>query len=395
MAGDIRRYMRDSDSSDRIKHNNMIIESGIKIKIVKKIEEIPPRDWNSVFPDAIENYYFFKTLDESKLPQFKFFYILVYNNNIPIGAAGCFIMNFPLDIAVRGILKWFTRLFKSLFYPLICPRILICGLPMGQGRIGLAADPETVIKAIYKGMEEIANEEKIKIIAFKDFISDYRKILDKFLDRGFIRIDSLPSTDMDINFTSFEQYLKTLSSVSRSGLKRKFKEIDARGAIDLEITNKLEEAVLGDVYALYLQTYEKQEIGLEKLSIDFFRNISKNMPDEIKFFLWRINNKLAAFAFCLVSKDYFIDYYLGFDYSVAYEYHLYFVRFRDLLNWCIEHKIKKYEMGPTGYEPKRRMGFKLIPLSIYVKHRNKFINPFFRIISRIMKPSNFQPVLTD
>ena len=370
----------------------MITESGLTIKIARKIEELPTDDWNKVFPDTLENYNFFKTLDESNLSQFKFFYILVYNKDIPIAATSCFIMNFPLDIAVSGKLKWFTGLLNKLFYPLLNPRILICGLPMGQGRIGIAADPDTAIKAICEGMERIADKEKVGIIAFKDFISDYRVTLDKLLDTGFIRIDSLPSTDMDINFPSFEGYLKTLSSASRNGLKRKFKEIDGKIKIDLEITGRLDESTLNEAYALYLQTYEKQEMGLEKLTIDFFRSASKNMPDETRFFLWRINNKLAAFAFCLVSGDYFIDYYLGFDYSIAFKYHLYFVRFRDLMNWCIDHKIRKYEMGPTGYEPKRRLGFELIPLSIYVKHRNIFINPVFKIISHTVKPSNFQPV---
>jgi len=368
------------------------MNTGIELKIVRKIEELPIGDWNKVFPNVVENYYFFKTLDESNLSQFKFFYLLAYNKGVPIAATSCFIMNFPLDIAVSGKLKWFTGLMNKFFHSLLNPRILICGLPMGQGRIGVAGDPETAMKAVCKGMEQIADEEEVNIIAFKDFIAGDGVILDKFIGAGFVRIDSLPSTDMDINFSNFEQYLKTLSSVSRSGIKRKFKEIDGKLKIDLEITGKLDDAVLSEVYALYLQTYDKQELGLEKLTVDFFRSVSKNMPDETKFFLWRIDKKLAAFAFCLVSGDYFIDYYLGFDYSIAFKYHLYFVRFRDILNWCIDHKIRKYEMGPTGYEPKRRLGFKLVPLSIYVKHRNKFVNPIFKIISHAVKPSNFQPV---
>ncbi len=275
------------------------------------------------------------------------------------------------------------------------PRILICGLPMGQGRIGIAQEPWVIIKAIYKGMEQIARQEQAGIIAFKDFDLSYRKVLDECLDSGFLRIDSLPSTDMDIHFSSFDEYLKTLSSVSRSGLKRKFKKIDGKVKIDLEITNKLDDSVLDRVYTLYLQTCERQEVGLEKLSIDFFKNISRNMPHETRFFLWRIDNKIAAFAFCLASGDYFIDYYLGFDYSVAHQYHLYFVRFRDLMNWCIENKIKKYEMGATGYEPKRRLGFNFIPLYIYVKHRNKLFNPIFKTLCRVLQPSNFHPVFKE
>ena len=370
----------------------MIAESGFKIKIVRKIEEISSQDWHKVFPDALENYYFFKTLDESSLSQFSFFYILVYDNDKLVGATSCFIMDFPLDIAVTGKLKKLADSIKRFFPSILSPRILICGLPMGQGRIGIAAEPQTIIKATYKGMEQIAAKERAGIIAFKDFDLGYRKLLDESLDDGFFRMDSLPSTDMDINFSSFDEYLKTLSSVSRSDLKRKFKKIDGKIKIDLEISNKLEDGVLDEIYALYLQTYEKHELGLEKVSIDFFRNISKNMPGETKFFVWRMDNKAVAFAFCLVSGGYFIDYYLGFDYSIAYQYHLYFVRFRDLMNWCIENKIKKYEMGATGYEPKRRLGFNLIPLYIYAKHRSRFLNPVFKVLCRVLQPTNFQPV---
>ena len=119
------------------------------------------------------------------------------------------------------------------------------------------------------------------------------------------------------------------------------------------------------------------------------------MPDETKFFLWRMDGKLVAFALCLVSGDYFIDYYLGFDYSVAYQYHLYHVRFRDLMKWCIENKIKKYDMGYTAYEPKRRLGFNLVPLTVYAKHRNKLFNPFLKILGYLLQPANFEPVFKE
>ncbi len=173
-----------------------------------------------------------------------------------IGEVGCFC--FPLDIAVAGKFKKITNFIKGFPPYILNPRILICGLPMGQGRIGIAQEPRVIIKAIYKGMEQIARQEQAGIIAFKDFDLSYRKILDECLDDGFLKIDSLPSTDMDIHFSSFDEYLKTLSSVSRSGFKRKFKKIDGKVKIDLEITNKLDDSVLERVYTLYLQTCERQ-----------------------------------------------------------------------------------------------------------------------------------------
>ncbi len=156
----------------------METESSLKIKVVRKIEEIPPQEWLNVFPRVLENYYFFKTLDESNLEQFSFFYILVYDNNTPVGAISCFTMNFPVDVAIGGKLKRVTSFIKRFFPFIFSPKILICGLPMGQGRIGITGEPGRVIRAICKAMEEIARQEKTGIIAFKDFKSDYRIIFD-------------------------------------------------------------------------------------------------------------------------------------------------------------------------------------------------------------------------
>ena len=65
------------------------------------------------------------------------------------------------------------------------------------------------------------------------------------------------------------------------------------------------------------------------------------------------------------------------------------------MNWCIENKINKYEMGSTGYEPKRRLGFDFIPLYFYVKHHNKFLNPILKVLGRILQPTNFQPIFKE
>ena len=134
-------------------------------------------------------------------------------------------------------------------------------------------------------------------------------------------------------------------------------------------------------------------MGFELLPMAFFKNISKNMPEETKYFLWHMDGKLVAFLLCLVSKDRLIDYYVGLDYSIAHKYHLYFVKFRDIMNWCIKNKIKTYEMGITGYEPKRRLGFEFVPLYIYAKLRNRWMRPAFKIACQLLKFENFDPAL--
>lgn len=373
----------------------MVEKLELRTQVFRKIDQIPAEDWNRVFPNVLEGYQFFKSLDQSNFQQFSFYYILVYDRETLVGATSCFLMNYPLDTTLQGLLKKFVASVRKIFPDFFNLKALVCGLPMGEGRIGFVGEFDRIIQAILEEMEQIAKAEQVAIIAFKDFSLPRLPLLDPLKEKGFYKFEDFPSTEMDIHFTSFDDYLKTLSRASREGVKRKFRKLDGRVKIDLEISNELN-GIVEEIHGLYLQTVRKA-VGegathFEIVPKEFFENISKNMPQETKYFLWRLDQKLVAFTFCLVSEDRFIDYYLGFDYRIAYTYPLYYIRFRDLMNWCIEHRIKKYEMGATGYESKRRLGFGFIRLHGYVKHRNRWINPLFRILCTLLKPENFDPV---
>jgi predicted N-acyltransferase len=136
-------------------------------------------------------------------------------------------------------------------------------------------------------------------------------------------------------------------------------------------------------------------MGFEIMPIDFFKNVAKNMPNNVRFFLWKADKKIVAFLFALISEDSILDYYIGLDYSVAHEYSLYFIKFRDTIKWCIDNKIKKYEMGTTGYEPKKRLGFDFIPVYLYAKLRNRVFRPVFKILCRFLQFENFDPILKE
>lgn len=366
----------------------------LRAKVVRKITEVPREEWDAVFPPTLEGYSFFKTLDEVPFHPFSFFYVLVYRGESLVGATVCFLMDYPLDTTVQGALKSASNVVKKIAPGFFNLKVLVCGMPMSQGRIGCAKseDAGEIFEVIYDCLEQLAEEQKVPVVAFKDFDKEYDALLTPLEKRGFYRFQTMPTTLMEIRSKNFEEYMKTLSRASRDGLKRKLKRIDSRPPLDLEITTH-PGAALDELYALYLQTvYSHDQMSFEVVPKEFFRRISENMPEETKFFLWRKDGKLLAFAFCLFSKDYFIDYYLGFDYAVAHDYHLYFIRFRDLMNWCIRRGIKTYEMGCTNYESKRRLGFQFAPFWTYAKCRNRFLNPFFRWLCVALKPDNFDPV---
>jgi predicted N-acyltransferase len=369
----------------------------LKAKILRSILEIPVSDWEGIYPEAVEGYGFFKTLEESGLHQFSFSYCLVYDGDTLVGVAPFFFMDFPIDMAVQGFLRRITKAIKKVLPRVMNMKTLFCGLPMGQGRIGLRGDKEAVLGCMCDSMEKMAAKEKAAILVFKDFNDSYTEDLQLLLKRGFLRSQSLPSTAVNITFDSFEGYLKTLSGSSREGFRRKFKKMARDNPpIKLEVAGALDRDTARQVHALYLQTALQSDVEFEVLPADFFMNISKNMPRETRFFLWRTEDRaLIGFALCFVKGDHFVDYYLGFDYAVAHKYNLYLVRFQGLLDWCIANKVKTYEIGQSSYEIKRRLGFKFLPLFIYAKPRSKLLAPFFRFHHKFLMFERFDPVFKE
>lgn len=373
----------------------MALRSPLRIVTVRSIREIPVADWIRVYPSVLENYAFFKTLDESGFDQFSFFYIMVYRGDEPVGAASCFTMRFGIDMTVTGFLKHVFGAVRKMLPNLLNPKVFMCGLPMGMGRIGLQDGSSEILEAIRLEAEKCARAEKAAMIIYKDFTRESEGLLAPLLKKSYFKIQSIPTTIMDVRFKNFDEYLMTMGKVSRDGLKRNLKKVDAQVKIDLEVKDVLEERELADIHRLYLQTFNKLDMGLEKLPLEFFRAAPRNMPGEVKYFLWRIDGKMVAFAFCLVKGDYFIDYYLGFDYEFAHKHYLYFVRFRDLLCWCIDQKITTYEMGVTSYESKRRLGFRFVRLYFYMKHCNPLVNFFGPFIKLFFSPEYFDPIFKE
>lgn len=364
-----------------------------KTRVVKRISDIPENDWKKVYPDVLESYDFFKNLDEANLEQFAMRYIIIYDRKTPIAATTAFLLNYSLDTSINGPLRRLTNSIKKRLPNIFSIKAAVCGMPMGEGRIGVIGQKNTVLGLILRKLEHIAKKNKSALLAFKDFRREDTDMLDPLKKKGFAKFDSLPTTVLDVKFKNFEEYLKTLSAANRYDLRRKFRRVDGAVKIDMKIANDLDEQSLKEVYKLYLDIVNKHDMGFELLSIAFFRNLPKNMPGKVKYFLWRIDGKLAAFLLCLVSKDILIDYYVGLDYSIAHDYHLYFLKFRDVLNWCIDNKIKKYEMGITGYEPKRRLGFEFVPLFLYAKLRNRALRPIFNLMCHFLKFEHFDPSL--
>ncbi|MBF0618668.1 MAG: GNAT family N-acetyltransferase [Candidatus Omnitrophica bacterium] len=364
--------------------------------VTPDITAIPEQDWHAVFPSIAESYGFFKTLDETLTGQFKPWYIMLYENSIPVCLAPCFIMEYPLDTTLEGkpkeLLCWIQKKLNKNF----TLKMLLCGCQAAEGRLGLSdmrrAD---IASALLHEMEALARKEKASLVAFKDFPDDYGPFFQTLSKRGLHKMESYPSVELHLPFTSFEEYFATLSKATRKDLRRKFQKVDALPKVSFDVAHSLKGALLDEAYPLYLNTLDKSDVQFERLSKEFFQCISDNLPKETVYFLWKLDGKLVAFDLCLIHNGILVDEYIGMDYSVALQYHLYYVTFRDMVRWCIANNVRVYESGALNYDPKRRLDFQFVPENIYLKHLNPFINPLFAPVCLLLKPDNFDPILKE
>jgi hypothetical protein len=150
---------------------------------------------------------------------------------------------------------------------------------------------------------------------------------------------------------------------------------------------------LDEVYPLYLAVHERSPMKFEKLTKEYLSKLSQLMPERARFFIWRLGRRIIAFSICMVHDGTIYDEYLGLDYSVALDLHLYFYTLRDILRWAIENRLTFYCSSPLNYDPKLHLGCDLAPLDLYVRHTQPLLNPIFRRVVRLLEPTRHDPVL--
>ena len=228
----------------------------------------------------------------------------------------------------------------------------------------------------------------------KEFPARYRAVLEPFLKRGFGRIPSMPMTRLDISgFKNFDDYLsKAIKSKRRNEFRRKFKAAAQSAPIELEVVTDVSETI-DEIYSLYLQVFGRSKMQFEKLTKEYFLEIGRRMPDKARFFLWRQNGKMIAFSLCLVEGDTLYGEYIGLDYSIALDLHLYFYVMRDIISWATANGYKSIESSGLSYAPKLQMAHVLAPLDLYVRHTSPLVNLVMKFVLPWLEPTSAEPAL--
>jgi len=275
---------------------------------------------------------------------------------------------------------------RRVFPRFLTMRTLMVGCAAGEGHLDSGPDGSWIARLLHSALVKYGRQVKHKMIVLKEFPHQYRKALEVFSSDGYTRVPSLPMTRLNIDYANFDEYMaKALSHATRKDLRRKFKASKDH-AIEMQVVDDIT-PYIDEVYPLYLQVYNRSSMHFEKLTPEYMKSLGTRMADKTRFFIWRQNGKAVAFSLCMVNADTIYDEYLGLDYSVALDLHLYFYTFRDIVSWAMEKGYKWYCSSALNYDPKLRFKCELVPLDLYVCHTSRLINPILKRVLPLLEPT--------
>jgi predicted N-acyltransferase len=200
-------------------------------------------------------------------------------------------------------------------------------------------------------------------------------------------------TKLNIDYASFADYMnKALNSATRTKLRKKFRAAAQAAPIEMTVVDDITPCI-EETYPLYLQVYERSKLHFEKLSKEYFCRLGRTMPDKVRFFIWRQNRRTVAFTLCMIEGDAIYAEYIGLDYTVALDLHLYHYAVRDMITWSIANNYKWFRSSGLNYDPKLHLRHLLDPIDLYVRHISGTKNVFLKLILPLLEPSRYDKTL--
>ena len=306
-----------------------------------------------------------------------------------------FVLDLDLLTGAKPVFGRLTNFIRRLWPGFMRARTLMVGCAAGEGHLDGKDELAQRYSArlLASALVQEARKLKARLVVLKEFPAKYRPALECFVDKDFTRIPSLPNVMLNIDYSSFEDYMRrALSGNTRKKLRTKLRAAEQAPPIEMSVVDDIA-PMIDEIYPLYLQVYHRSNLHFEKLTKEYFCGLGRRFGDKNRFFVWRQSGKAVAFGSCLLQGDMIHAEYLGLDYPAALELHLYHYTFRDLISWGIANGYKWFHSSALNYDPKFHLRYRLDPIDLYVRHTSTVCNAMFRRILPWIEPTRYDKTL--
>jgi predicted N-acyltransferase len=367
------------------------------VVVAPSIEAFGREEWNALFPDELEDWSYYRAVEESGLADFSWLYFGVRDTNGSLRAAvPAFVTDYRLDTTLSGALKRLADRLTQHFPRLLRQKMLSLGSPVSEVcHLGFAPGSATdeqqhLLGEILGKAETFAQENRVRMIAVKDASAAQDALWAAVAKaHGLRRQPGLPTAFIDMHFASVDDYLGSLSKATRKDIRRKLK--DAAG-----LRTQWRDSIDGiedEVMRLYKSTRANAQFSFEELTPAYFHGVLREMGGRARCATYWLGERLVAFNLVLHDGKRLIDKFLGMDYAVAREHNLYFYTWIENVRRCIDLKVGIYQSGQGLHALKRRLGSRLSANWLWYRHRNRVVDAIFALVERIARLDRQDPEL--
>jgi hypothetical protein len=366
------------------------------VEVVSRQQAMRCRRWADAFAAEAKDHRYYEIVEDTIHPEFDYRYFTIRDWTGEVGGVQpFFILDLDLLVGTTPRIGRLTGFIRRLWPRFMQARALMVGCAAGEGHLDGKDDfaRRSNARLLAAAIVREARDLGVGLIVLKEFPAKYRQTLECFVDDGFTRIPSLPNVRLDIAYAGFEDYMvRALSGGARRKLRKKLKASEQGAPIEMSVVGDITPMV-DEAYPLYLQVYDRSKLHFEKLTKSYFCGLGRQMGDKVRFFIWRRNGKMVAFGSCMLHGDTMHAEYLGLDYAVAIELHLYHRTFRDLVSFGMAAGCKWFHSSSLNYDPKLHLRYRLDPIDLYVRHASPIWNWVLGRMLPWLEPTRYDQTL--
>ena len=374
-------------------------------RIFNYIDEIPELVWVSL--SEANNVYFtkpyLKAFEVHNTNRIQFFYLVVYNEKMPISIATIQVLEFDFVAAdftsnanafIQRASFCLGNLIKRNYV-----KIMICGSAFLSGEHGIYIKPKVdkklVLEQLIKGIQAIINanrylEKWVDIILLKDFITKSLPVADnlKAYNYSQVQVDPNMLLELDESWKNFEDYLTSFKSKFRVKAKKAYKT--SSELVDKDFTANDIKQYKEELTKLYYNVKNKSSFNPETLNIATYISLKDELKDSFIFRAYFLEDKLVGFMSGVVSQNSLDAHYVGINYDLNKKHAIYSRMLYDYVKIGIDRKLGYINFGRTAGEIKSTLGAVPEELTCYVRHKKSVANFLFKPFIRKIKPSAFE-----
>jgi hypothetical protein len=362
--------------------NVTAVESLDGVEVYTRAELTQCRHWSQAFAAERKDRRYYELVEDTMHPEFDYRYFAVKDDSGTVCAVQPFFI-LDQDLLVGASRKFGALIgnIRRLFPGFMRLRTLMVGCVAGEGHLDAAEElpRRALARTLAAAITRHARRLRAPLIVLKEFPASYRTPLGSFLERGFTRVPSLPMTRVSIDYPSFDDYMKrALNSAARTKLRRKFRAASSAQPIEMSVVGDVT-PIIDEIYPLYLNVYDRSKLHFERLTKGYF--------------VWRQDGRIVAFAECMLQGRAFYAEYIGLDYAVAIDLHLYHYAYRDMVSWAIANGYKEFRSSGLNYDPKLHLRHRLDPIDLYVRHTSQILNQTLKVLLPLLEPTKYDKTL--